>query len=222
MLLLSVNVGKAMPTEASDAGVTGIDKRPATAAVEVRAPGVPGVGGGSGVVGDHVCDVRHHGGDDQAVYAYAREDLDHWAVELDRLLPNGIFGENLTTSGVDVTGALIGEQWRIGPDLLLEVTAPRIPCRTFAAWLAERGWVKRFTDHGAPGAYLRVIQPGLVAAGDRIDVVHRPGHEVTVGLTFRALTTESELLPRLAVAGALSAEIKQKLGRRTGRANAPA
>src|SRR4051794_16918960 len=108
MLLLSVNVGQAMPTDASDAGLTGIDKRPAAGGVAVRAPGVPGVGGGSGVAGDHVCDVRFHGGDDQAVYAYAREDLDGWAAELDRRLPNGAFGENLTTSGVDVTGALIG------------------------------------------------------------------------------------------------------------------
>jgi MOSC domain-containing protein YiiM len=195
-LLRSVNVGTATPSGHSDLGVTGIGKRPVTGPVAVCAPGPKGVAG-SGLAGDAVCDRRHHGGDDQAVYAYAREDLDGWQAELGRPLPDGAFGENLTTTGLDLTGALIGERWRVGPDLVLEATAGRIPCRTFAGWLGERGWVKRFTERGVTGAYFRVLTPGTIRAGDPITVLSRPDHGVTVQLAFRAATTERHLLPRL-------------------------
>src|SRR3954471_18895459 len=198
MKLLSVNLGrpKAVPYTDQPEGVTGIGKQPVEEPVRVAAPGPKGVGA-SGVAGDAVCDTRHHGGDDQAVYAYAREDLDDWERELGRPLTNGCFGENLTTTGLDVSGARIGERWRIGAGLVLEVTCGRIPCRTFQGHLGERGWVKRFTAKGAPGAYLRVIEPGEIRAGDPIRVVHRPDHDVTVALQFRAVTTERTLLPRL-------------------------
>ncbi|MEU8686361.1 MOSC domain-containing protein [Streptomyces sp. NPDC048611] len=211
MKLLSVNLGRPTPSRHTDAeGGTGIDKRPVDGPVAVAAPGPKGVGG-SGLAGDAVVDLRHHGGDDQAVYAYAREDLDDWQRELGRELANGIFGENLTTSGVDVTGARIGERWRVGPRLLLEVTCPRIPCRTFHGWLGERGWIRRFTQAAVPGAYLRVIEPGEIRAGDAVEVVHRPEHEVTVGMMFLALTTRRELLPRLLEAGAaLPEEARRK------------
>ncbi|MEV5548939.1 MOSC domain-containing protein [Streptomyces sp. NPDC052309] len=201
-LLLSVNLGrpKAVPYTDHPEGVTGIDKRPADGPVRVSAPGPKGTGA-SGLAGDAVCDTRHHGGTDQAVYAVAREDLDDWERELGRPLPNGSFGENLTTAGLDVSGARIGERWRIGPDLVLEVTSGRIPCRTFQGHLGESQWVRRFTRKGAPGAYLRVIEPGEIRAGDPVEIVHRPGHEVTVALQFRAVTTERELLPRLLAAG---------------------
>ncbi|MFD2416188.1 MOSC domain-containing protein [Amycolatopsis pigmentata] len=211
--LLSVNLGAASPTTHSEIGVTGIDKKPVTDPVEVRAPGAKGAGD-SGLAGDRVCDLRHHGGNDQAVYAYAREDLDGWEVELSRPLPCGVFGENLTTAGIDVTGALIGERWRVGADLVLEIAEPRIPCRVFAGWLSERGWVKTFTAKAVPGAYLRVIEPGTIQAGDRITVVHRPAHDVTINLAFRALTAESALLPRLLVADALPEEARQRARRR--------
>ncbi|HEX7836199.1 MAG TPA: MOSC domain-containing protein, partial [Kofleriaceae bacterium] len=101
--VLSVNVGQAQPSEHSSIRVTGIDKRPVTNAVAVRAPGSKRDGLGSGLVGDMICDRRYHGGDDQAVYAYAREDLDRWAGELGRPLASGAFGENLTTTGLDIT-----------------------------------------------------------------------------------------------------------------------
>ncbi|MFA0844145.1 MULTISPECIES: MOSC domain-containing protein [Streptomyces] len=208
MKLLSVNLGRAAAVPYTDhpEGVTGIDKRPIEGAVRVTAPGSKGTGA-SGLAGDAVCDTRHHGGTDQAVYAVAREDLDDWERELGRPLPNGSFGENLTTAGVDVSGALIGERWRIGPGLVLEVTSGRIPCRTFQGHLGEKRWVKRFTEKGAPGAYLRVVEPGEIRAGDPVEVVHRPGHGVTVALQFRAVTTERELLPRLlAAADALHPE----------------
>ncbi|MFG3388355.1 MOSC domain-containing protein [Streptomyces rochei] len=208
MKLLSVNLGRAAAVPYTDhpEGVTGIDKRPVEGAVRVTAPGSKGTGA-SGLAGDAVCDTRHHGGTDQAVYAVAREDLNDWERELGRPLPNGSFGENLTTAGVDVSGALIGERWRIGPGLVLEVTSGRIPCRTFQGHLGEKRWVKRFTEKAAPGAYLRVVEPGEIRAGEPVEVVHRPGHGVTVALQFRAVTTERELLPRLlAAADALHPE----------------
>jgi MOSC domain-containing protein YiiM len=201
MKLLSVNLGRPQPVPYTDQrqGVTGIDKRPADGPVRVAAPGPKGVGG-SGLAGDAVCELRHHGGDDQAVYAYAREDLDDWERELGRSLANGCFGENLTTNGLEVSGALIGERWRIGSEVVLEVTSGRIPCRTFQGHMGERGWVRRFTRKGATGAYLRVIEPGEIRAGDPIEIVHRPDHGVTATLEFRAVTTERELLPRLLAA----------------------
>ncbi|MFG2960505.1 MOSC domain-containing protein [Streptomyces sp. NPDC048291] len=203
MELLSVNLGRPTPSPHTDQadGVTGIDKRPVAGPVRVAAPGPKGAAG-SGLAGDAVCELRHHGGDDQAVYAYAREDLDDWEKELGRPLPNGCFGENLTTNGLNVSEALIGERWRIGSGVVLEVTSGRIPCRTFQGHLGERGWVKRFTRKGATGAYLRVIEPGEIRAGDPIEIVHLPEHGVTAAMEFRATTTERELLPRLLAAGA--------------------
>ncbi|MGA5358828.1 MOSC domain-containing protein [Streptomyces purpurascens] len=202
MKLLSVNLGraKAVPYTDNPEGVTGIDKQPVDGSVRVSAPGPKGIGG-SGLAGDAVCKLEHHGGDDQAVYAMAREDLDEWERELGRTLADGAFGENLTTQGLDVSGARIGERWRIGPEVVLEITSGRIPCRTFQGHLEEKGWVKRFTQRGAPGAYLRVIEPGAIRAGDAVEIVHRPDHDVTVALQFRAVTTERPLLPRLLAAG---------------------
>ena len=170
---------------------------------------------GSGLVGDTIGNQKLHGGDDQAVYAYAREDLDAWEIQLEQKLTNGMFGENLTTSGIDVTQARIGERWRIGTDgLVLEVSAPRTPCRTFAAFLDLDKWIKTFTQAGKPGAYLRVISPGAVRAGDAITIDHRPDHDVSVGLVFRARMSEPELLPQLLVADALSAELEAYARRR--------
>ncbi|MGW4222649.1 MOSC domain-containing protein [Streptomyces bauhiniae] len=202
MKLLSVNLGRprAVPYTDQAEGVTGIDKRPVEGPVRVAAPGPKGVGG-SGLAGDAVCELRHHGGDDQAVYAFAREDLDDWERELGRSLSNGFFGENLTTEGLDVSGALIGERWRIGSQVVLEVTSGRIPCRTFQGHMAEPGWVKRFTRKAVTGAYLRVIEPGEIRAGDAVEIVHRPEHGVTAATQFRAVTTERELLPSLLAAG---------------------
>ncbi|MGA5894025.1 MOSC domain-containing protein [Streptomyces venetus] len=202
MRLLSVNLGraKAVPYTDNPAGVTGIDKQPVDGPVRVAPPGPKGVGG-SGLAGDAVCKLEHHGGDDQAVYAMAREDLDEWEHELGRSLAHGAFGENLTTEGLDVSGARIGERWRVGPTVVLEVTSGRIPCRTFQGHLDEKGWVKRFTRRGAPGAYLRVIEPGEIRAGDPVEIAHRPDHDVTVALQFRAVTVERTLLPRLLPAG---------------------
>ncbi|SDF37107.1 MOSC domain-containing protein YiiM [Lentzea fradiae] len=199
-VVLSLNIAqKTKPVDYAREGATGIDKRPVDGPLEISAPGPWGSSGG-GVSGDAIADQAHHGGDYQAVYAYAREDLDWWQTELGVDLRNGQFGENLTTEGIDQTHALVGERWRVGT-ALLEITAARIPCRTFAGFLGRRGWVKRFTQVARPGAYLRVLEAGRVAPGDEITVVHRPDHDVTVELFFRAMLTAPELLPRLLDAG---------------------
>ncbi|MET9834611.1 MOSC domain-containing protein [Streptomyces sp. NPDC006385] len=215
MKLLSVNVGKPRPNPWKGLSATGIDKRPVDGPVAVSAPGPKGTGA-VGLAGDRAYDVRNHGGPDQAVYAYAREDLDGWQTELGRPLADGVFGENLTTLGLDVNGALIGERWSIGADVVLEVSCPRIPCGTFQGWLEQDGWIKRFTRAALPGAYLRVVEPGDIRAADPVRVVHRPDHDVTVSLAFRAMTLESDLLPRLLVADALPEEITDMARRRTG------
>lgn len=203
----SVLIGSARPMEAKS-GRSGIAKEPVQGPVAVRAPGPRGSAGihTGGLAGDTIVDVRHHGGDDQAVYAYAREDLDSWAVELGLELADGAFGENLTTTGLDVTGARVGERWRIGHDLVPQVTDPRVPCGTFAARMAQlgrpgRGWQKQFTLAGRPGAYLRVVAPGEIRSGDPVVVEHRPDHDVTIGMVFRAVMDRPELLAGLLAAG---------------------
>jgi MOSC domain-containing protein YiiM len=191
---------------------TGIDKRPVDGPVEVRAPGTRANGLGSGLVGDHIGDRRHHGGDEQAVYSFAREDLDRWEQRLGRSLPNGAFGENLTTTGIDVNAALLGERWRVADDLELQVTFGRIPCATFRGWIDEAGWLKTFTAEARPGAYLRVLTPGAVRAGDPVAVTSRPDHDVTISLAFRAVLTHREYLPRLRTAWEfLDDEIRDKV-----------
>ena len=203
--VLSVNIGRPRPNPWKRLPATGIDKRPVTGRVAVTAPGPKGTGA-VGLAGDRAYDVKHHGGDDQAVYAYSREDLDHWQRELGRTFAPGAFGENLTTSGLDLNAVLIGERWRIG-SVLLEVSAPRIPCATFAGWLDEKGWLRTFTRAARPGPYLRVVEPGDLAAGDDLVVEHRPqDRQVTVAECFRALTLEPELLPRLVDLTALPAK----------------
>lgn len=198
----SVNVGRAAPNPAKAVGVTGIAKA-AVDEAELRPPGPRRGGLGSGVEGDFIGDERHHGGDRQAVYAFAREELDWWARELGRDLANGLFGENLTTRGVDVDGALVGERWRVGEDAVLEVSGPRIPCATFAARMGERGWVRRFTRHGRSGAYLAVLTPGTVRPGDRVEVLERPDHGIDVPTAFRAFSGDLDAAERVLAAGCL-------------------
>lgn len=199
----SVNVGQPRVRAWAELGRTSIEKLPVDGPVAAYRLGLEG---------DQVSDTKHHGGVDQAVYAFAREDLDFWAGELGRPIRDGLFGENLTTEGIDVNEAEVGEQWRIG-SAVLEVCSVRIPCNDFKGWMAEAGyddssWVKRFAAEARPGPYLRVVEEGLVAAGDAIEVVHRPGHGVTVSTMFLALTTDRPLLPRLLAVDGLAAEAR--------------
>lgn len=162
-------------------GVTAIDKRPVTGSVRVRPLGLRA---------DVQANRKYHGGVDQAVYAYADEDAASFADLLEREVPPGLFGENLRTSGIDVTGAVTGERWRIGDTLVVEVTVPRTPCGTFARRMGVDKWVKRFADEGRPGAYFRVVKSGSVAAGDPIEVTYRPEHGVTIGEIFGDLAPD--------------------------------
>lgn len=163
---------------------TAIDKRPVQGQVRV---------GQLGLHGDTQCDTRHHGGPDKALYAYAVEDNAWWATTLDRTIPPGLFGENLTTIDVDVTGALIGERWQIGGPrngCLIEVTMPRTPCPNLSFRMDIAHFHRRFAAVGRTGAYLRVVQAGWVRAGSHIVVTHRPDHDVTVGAVAAGASSE--------------------------------
>ncbi len=205
--LEAVCIGRIQPTEHGSLKRTGIDKRPVAGRVAV---------GPLGLAGDQIADLDHHGGLDQAVYAFAREDYAFWEDELGRPLAAGGFGENLTTVGVNVQNARIGERWRVG-ETLLEVSGVRIPCSVFAGFVDEPRWVRRFTDHGVPGAYLRVLEPGTIAAGDPIEVVSAPAHDFTVGHAFRAGTTQPHLLAALAAEPALSRSLRKRAEKHLGR-----
>ncbi|MGB5953108.1 MAG: MOSC domain-containing protein, partial [Ornithinimicrobium sp.] len=178
--VLSVNVGRRTPVAGQPgAPVSGIDKRPTTS-ISVRDPGDRSTGVGSGVVDDAIVDRVHHGGERQAVYAVARSELDYWQQELGRTLDCGAFGENLTTTGIDLDELTIGTMLSVGGTqvlggegaaaskdadnterpVMLEVCGPRVPCATFSAHMGERGWVKAFTARGRPGAYLAVRGAG--------------------------------------------------------------
>jgi len=156
---------------------TAIDKRPVTGRVPV---------GTLGLDGDRQCDTRNHGGPDKALYAYAGEDAAWWAEQLGRDIPPGLFGDNLTTAGLDVTGALIGERWRIGgPEgVLVEVRMPRTPCENLSFRMDDPRFHKRFVASGRVGAYLGVLEPGTIEAGDPIEIAFRPDHGLTVGGYF--------------------------------------
>jgi MOSC domain-containing protein YiiM len=197
--VVSVNVGQIRTLAGKRPQRSAIDKRPVAGPVKAHP---------LGLAGDRQADRKHHGGLDQAVYAFASEDLAAWERRLERPLHPGNFGENLTTEGIDLNEARIGERWRVGT-VVLEVADVRIPCSTFQQWLGEPRWVRRFSDEGRPGAYLRVIEPGQLEAGDRITVVERRPHDVTVGLVFRAIVHDRALLPRLLAEPRLAAAARR-------------
>lgn len=191
-IVRSVNVGQSRPAEWAEVGATSMEKLATPDPVTV---------GAEGIVTDTQTDRRHHGGEEQAVYAFAREDLDVWGARLGVTLRDGQFAENLTTEGIDINEALVGEQWRIGT-VLLQVCSVRTPCNDFKNWMGVSGydnarWVKKFTQEARPGPYLRVLEEGQLQAGDEIVLVHRPGHGITVSTLFKALTTDRSLLPSL-------------------------
>lgn len=174
---------------------TGIWKLPASGRVDVET---------EGLAGDRQADRRVHGGPDQAVYAYAAQDYAWWGEQLGAGLAAGTFGENLTVEGVDVTNALVGEQWAVGA-ALLEVSAPRIPCWKLGVRMGDPRFVKRFAKALRPGAYLRVVKAGTVAAGDDVTVVERPHHDVSVAMVATAYLEDHSLAASLLAAPQLPA-----------------
>jgi MOSC domain-containing protein YiiM len=198
--LLSVNVGAVRQVElAGRPRTTAIWKLPVSGRVAVR---------GVNLVGDEQADRRVHGGPDRAVYAYAREDYAWWERQLGRRLDPGTFGENLTTEGIQVTGALVGERWRVG-SVVLQVTSPRVPCWKLGVRMGDPGFPRRFAAAGRPGAYLAIVEEGQIGAGDRIQVIHRPGHGVTVGLIAASYHRDHRLAVRILAAPDLPAAWRQ-------------
>ena len=192
--MLSVNVGRARTVKRRGRDVpTGIWKAPVEGRVAARATNLDG---------DEQGDRRDHGGPDQAVYAYAREDYEWWEGELGRPLAPGTFGENLTLRGVDVSGARIGERWTIGATVL-EVASARIPCWKLGVRMDDPGFVKRFGAAGRPGAYLRVVREGEIAAGDGVEVTSRPRHDVDTALMSRVYLHDRSRAGELLEADAL-------------------
>jgi MOSC domain-containing protein YiiM len=168
---------------------TGIWKHPVSGPVAVR---------GVNIEGDDQGDRSVHGGPDKAVYAYAREDIDWWERELGSELPNGIFGENLTLRGVDPAKALVGERWRIG-SVLLEVSEPRFPCWKLGVRLGDPLMLKRFALARRTGTYMRIVEEGKLEAGDRVEPVSRPAHDLTIADFVHAYLEDRSQLPRLLI-----------------------
>jgi MOSC domain-containing protein YiiM len=197
--LASVNVGRPRQISVRRGRplMSAIGKTPVEGRVRVA---------GVNLAGDEQADRRVHGGPDKAVYAYAAEDTAYWEGELSRELGPGAFGENLTTEGVDVSGAAIGERWRIGT-VELEVCQPRLPCFKLGLRMGDPKFLKRFTLAGRPGAYLRIRTEGELGAGDAIEVADRPAHGVTVALVARAVMIDHDLLAQAAAAPELPADL---------------
>ncbi|WP_296183661.1 MOSC domain-containing protein [uncultured Corynebacterium sp.] len=208
MRVISTNVAVRRPDPSGRHEFSGIDKKPQDF-IDVAAPG-PHYGDGSGVRGDIIGATQHHGGNDKAVYAYSREELDYWQSELSRPLASGGFGENLTTQGVDLSALLINQRVCIGT-AVLEVSVPRQPCATFACWLGERGWLKRWTARGDCGTYLRIISPGRIRPGDTIELDATPSHDITMRMAFAAKMGDRALAQRVIDARCLPAHQQNSL-----------
>jgi MOSC domain-containing protein YiiM len=199
----SVNVGGAtrIGTWRGRPVGSGIVKAPVTG--RVRAEGV-------NLEGDMHVDRRVHGGPDKAIYAYACEDAAWWADELQREIPFGMFGENLSTEGVDCSGAVVGERWRIGT-VLVEVAQPRMPCFKLGLRFEDPRMLKRFVLASRPGAYLRIVEEGELGAGDAVELVDRPGHGVTMAMVSNAMFLDPSLRPQAAEAPELPDELRDLL-----------
>ena len=188
--VLSVNVGRPRPVDTGRRVVTtAIWKSPVEGRVAVR---------GINVDGDEQADRSVHGGPDKAVYAYAIEETRKWEAELGRELGPGAFGENLTLAGIDASGALVGERWRVGTTLL-EIVQPRLPCFKLGLRMADPRFVRRFGRASRPGAYLRIVEEGELGAGDAVEVDFEtlPDHGVTLRLVSDAILLDRSLIPQV-------------------------
>ena len=167
---------------------------------------------GVNVDGDRQADLSVHGGPNKAVYAYAAEETRLWEGELGRELGPGAFGENLTTEGVDVSGAVLGELWRIGTTLL-EVVQPRLPCFKLGLKMGDSGFLRTFARASRPGAYLKIVEEGELGAGDAIavDLAGRPDHGVSVRLVSDAMLVDHSLIPRAREAPQLIDSLREQM-----------
>jgi MOSC domain-containing protein YiiM len=198
--ILSVNVGGVREFDYGGRSArSAIWKSPVAGRIAVR---------GVNLAGDDQADRNAHGGPDKVVYAYAVEDARWWEQEIGRSLAYGEFGENITTEGIEVNDALVGERWQIGTTVL-EVSEPRIPCWRLGVRMNDKLFPRRFTDALRPGAYLRLIVEGSVGAGDEVRVVERPSHGLTVRDVFRIYTRDHDDVPRLLTVPQMSESWKQ-------------
>ena len=205
--LVSVNVGRPRPVDTGRRVVlSAIWKRPVEGRVAVR---------GVNVEGDGQADRSVHGGPDKAVYAYAAEETRAWEDELGRSLGSSAFGENLTVEGLDVSGALLGERWRVGTTLL-EVAQPRLPCFKLGLKMGDPAFVRRFARASRPGAYLRIVEEGEIGAGDAVDVEidTLPEHGVSVRMVADSILVDPGLVPQVLEAEQLLPEMRDWLTRR--------
>jgi MOSC domain-containing protein YiiM len=186
--VLSVNVGHAQAFEYNGhPAKSAIWKTPVAGRIAAR---------GVNLEGDEQADRKAHGGPDKAIYAYAVEDLHWWEQESRRSLEYGAVGENLTTEGIKVNDALIGERWAIGTTVL-EVSEPRVPCWRLGVRMDDQMFVRRFTEALRPGTYLRIIGEGDLGTGDEIRVIYRPDHDLTIRDVFRIYTRDRDEIGRL-------------------------
>jgi MOSC domain-containing protein YiiM len=192
--VISVNAGRPKRVAFRTASLpeTAIERLPVQGRVRITS---------AGVEGNACASTNVHGDEFMRVYAYSTEDYRWWEGELGAALRPGLFGEQITTEGVDLNGALIGETWRVG-SAVLRIAHVRTPCQTFKGWMGHQGhdataWLRRFTAAARPGPYFRVVEEGAVEAGDPVVVLDRPSHDVTVATMFRALMSEPTLLPAL-------------------------
>jgi MOSC domain-containing protein YiiM len=200
--LISVNVGTPKRVDTGQRIVeTAIWKDPVEGRVKVR---------GANLDGDRQADLTVHGGPNKAVYAYAIEETRRWEEELGRPFGVGAWGENLTTEGVDVSGAVLGERWRIGTTLL-EVVQPRLPCFKLALKMEDPTFVRRFAQASRPGAYLKIVEEGELGAGDEIEVSGRPDHGVDVRLVADAFLLDHSLIPRAQAAPQLLDSLREQM-----------
>src|SRR5215813_7118628 len=215
--VLSVNVGPVREFQYNGhPAKSAIWKSPAVGRIAAR---------GVNLAGDDQADRKAHGGPDKVVYAHAVEDARWWEQQIGRALAYGEFGENLTTEGIEVNDALVGERWQVGT-LVLEVSEPRIPCWRLGVRMNDKMFPRRFTEALRPGAYFRLVVEGGVGAGDEIRVVERPAHDLTIRDVFRIYTRDREDVERLLAVPRISESwrgwaqhfLEETKGRRAGSA----
>ncbi len=176
MKLLSVNIGKERVQQRKDyIETTGVYKLPVDGPVEIKSLGIEG---------DAICDKKNHGGPDQALYVYGGADYEWWEQEIGRDLAPGTFGDNLTISELESAQFNVGDYIHVG-EVTLQVTAPRIPCGTFATRMSDPQWVKRFRAAERPGLYVRVIREGVIEAGDPVTVEKYKGRTISIVHMYR-------------------------------------